>query len=149
MNIISLTCLLHTSSQLLHYSQFLILIKMSASRSISYSHAEDQHLCRVYLDISQNPIVGINQTKDKFWKRIAIAYHAIEPFASQERPLRSLESRMGAILKATSFFRACVNQIENRNPSGASEQDIVSTYYYCSYLIVCIHILLSDMYFFV
>ena len=45
----------------------------------------------------------------------------------QRRPKRSLQTRMTSILSAVSKLRGCVNQIENKNPSGASEEDIVST----------------------
>ncbi|KAL4589024.1 hypothetical protein LXL04_001926 [Taraxacum kok-saghyz] len=98
---------------------------MSTNRSSSYSHIEDQQLCHVYIDVSQNPIIGKNQSRDKLWMRIETQYHADEPFKNQPRPRRSLESRMGIILKAISKLRGCVNQIVNKNPSGASEQDII------------------------
>uniref|UniRef100_A0A803Q684 No apical meristem-associated C-terminal domain-containing protein n=1 Tax=Cannabis sativa TaxID=3483 RepID=A0A803Q684_CANSA len=99
---------------------------MSSIRTLSYSLEEDIHLCRVYLDISQNPIIGINQSKDQFWARVEAEYHLPEMFMTQRRPRRSLQSRMTTILAAVSKFRGCINQIENKNPSGASEQDIIN-----------------------
>ena len=36
---------------------------------------------------------------------------------------------MQSILAAIGKLRGCVQQIENQNPSGASEQDIVNLYY--------------------
>lgn len=98
------------------------------SRSKSYSIEEDMHLCHVYLDVSQDPIIGINQKGDQFWNRVYIEYEKSEIFHSQPRPKRSLQTRMTTILSAVSKLRGCVNQIENKNPSGASEQDIVSIY---------------------
>ncbi|CDY11698.1 BnaC06g13060D [Brassica napus] len=35
---------------------------------------------------------------------------------------------MTTILSAVSKLRGCINQIENKNPSGASEHDILSIY---------------------
>ena len=98
---------------------------MTSIRTSSYSIQEDVRLCQVYLDISQNPIIGINQSKDQFWARGESAYHSRE-FSSQPRPRRSLQTRMTTILAAVSKLRGCINQIENQNPSGASQEDIVS-----------------------
>ena len=50
-------------------------------------------------------------------------------FTTQVRPRRSLQKRMQSILVAIGKLRGCVRQIENQNPSGAFEQDIVSLYY--------------------
>ena len=100
---------------------------MSSSRSLSYSIQEDIQLCHVYLDVSQNSIIRINQSGDQLWTRVEAEYHKSDPFRLQRRPKRSLQTRMTSILSAVSKLRGCVNQIENKNPSGASEEDIVST----------------------
>ena len=100
---------------------------MTSSRGPTYTVQEDMHLCHIYLDISQNPIIGISQKKDQFWARIEADYHSNG--IHKVRPRRSLESRTATILKAVSKLRGCVNQIENKNLSGASEQDIVSIYF--------------------
>ncbi|CDY31790.1 BnaC01g27460D [Brassica napus] len=97
---------------------------MTSIRSSSYSIEEDMHLCHVYLDVSQNPIIGINQSKDQFWARVENEYQKSEIFNRQPRPRRSLQTRMTTILSAVSKLRGCVNKIENKNPRGASEQDI-------------------------
>lgn len=102
----------------------------SNSRKASYSVAEDVHLCHVYLDISQNPIIGINQSKDRFWTRVEEEYHSNTQFVNPHRPKRSLQKRMQTITSAISKLKGCIRQIENLNPSGASEQDIVSSYHY-------------------
>ena len=100
---------------------------MTSSRGPTYTVQEDMHLCHIYLDISQNPIIGISQKKDQFWARIETEYHSNG--IQKVRPRRSLETRMATILSAVSKLRGCINQIENKNPSGASDQDIVSIYF--------------------
>ncbi|GAY49687.1 NAM-associated domain-containing protein [Citrus sinensis] len=96
-------------------------------RSTSYTHEEDIHLCHIYLDISQNPIVGINQSRDAFWSRVEIEYNNSKlEFTTQVRPRISLQKQMQSILAAIGKLRGCVQQIENQNPSGASEQDILN-----------------------
>ncbi|XP_062081137.1 uncharacterized protein LOC133785939 [Humulus lupulus] len=82
---------------------------MTLIRTFSYSIEEDVHLCHKYLDISQNPIIGINQSKDQMWARVELAYHSVQ-FSSQPRPRRSLQTRMTTILAAVSKLRGCLNQ---------------------------------------
>lgn len=98
----------------------------SSFRSSSYSKEEDKHLCQVYLHVSQNPIIGINQSKDQFWQRISDEYHSDANVVTTSRPIGSLRKRMTLILGACSKFKACIRQVELLNPSGASEKDIVS-----------------------
>ncbi|KAL5566406.1 hypothetical protein UlMin_029570 [Ulmus minor] len=99
----------------------------SQHRSSSYTNEEDLHLCHVYLDISQNSIVGINQSKDEFWAIIEYDYNnsQLEFTITQPRPKRLLQCRVQVILTAVGKLRGCVQQVENLNPSGASEQDIM------------------------
>nr|GMD16885.1 glutathione S-transferase T3-like [Ipomoea batatas] len=95
------------------------------TRTASYSIEEDQLLCRVYCDIGQDPTIGKNQPKQDFWTRIGLDYHQLLPANNTNiRPWRSLQTRMLNILTAASKLRGCIRQIENMNPSGASEQDI-------------------------
>lgn len=43
-----------------------------------------------------------------------------------ERTKKSIQSRVAAIQKAAKKLHACIKQCENRRPSGASNDDIVS-----------------------
>ncbi|XP_031258089.1 uncharacterized protein LOC116116137 [Pistacia vera] len=84
------------------------------------------HLCHIYLDVSQNPILGINQSSDQSWSRVELDYNSSKPvFLTQVQNKRSLHCRMQPIFKAIGKLRECIRQIENMNPSGASEQDIM------------------------
>ena len=85
---------------------------MTSIRSLSYSIEEDMHLCHVYLDVSQNPITRINQSKDQFWPRVENEYKKSEIFNHQPRPRRSLQHRMTTILYAISKMKGCVNKIK-------------------------------------
>ncbi|XP_019085435.1 PREDICTED: uncharacterized protein LOC109126380 [Camelina sativa] len=40
---------------------------MEKNRGLSFSQQEDEFLCRVYLEISQDPIVSNNQALRKLW----------------------------------------------------------------------------------
>ncbi|XP_062104521.1 uncharacterized protein LOC133815729 [Humulus lupulus] len=100
---------------------------MSSSRTASYSLEEDMHLCHVYIDIFQDPIIGRNQSGNSFWARVESEYHKNEKFSNQPRPRRSLQTRMTTIIGAVAKLRGFINQIQNKNPSGASQEDIKFT----------------------
>ena len=74
--------------------------------------------------------MGINQSKDQFWSRVKTEYEKSDIFSHQPRPRKYLQNRTTTIISAVFKLRGCVNQIENKNPSGASEQDIVTIYYF-------------------
>lgn len=95
-------------------------------RSSSYCAAEDVLLCQVYLEISQDPVVGRYQSQDQFWSRVEEAYNKNKPENWTPRNKRSVGSRMSTITSEVKKLNGCVRQIENMNPSGASNHDIVS-----------------------
>ncbi|KAK3192958.1 hypothetical protein Dsin_024268 [Dipteronia sinensis] len=99
----------------------------STIRSASYSNEEDQLLCHIYLNVSQNQNIGTNQSSLQFWSRIETEYHKAKPeHIAQVRPKRSLQSRMQVIMSAIRKLKGYVQQVENLKPSGASEQDILN-----------------------
>ncbi|XP_020250128.1 uncharacterized protein LOC109827528 [Asparagus officinalis] len=97
---------------------------MTSVQGKSFSNQEDQFLCLAWLEISQDPVSGTCQKKDKMWERITAVFH--EKVGDRQRSPKSLEYRMDAIKKAAKKFRGCVRQIERLNPSGASEIDILT-----------------------
>ena len=98
-----------------------------SSRGTAYLPTEDQLLCQIYIDISQDPITGRNQSGKRFWSRVEETYNESKQASWEQRTLRSLQSRMQTIEKATRKLNGCIRQVELYNPSGASEQDIVSS----------------------
>lgn len=97
------------------------------TQSSFYTPEEDKLLCQVYLHITQNPNIGINQSRDRIWSRIAHEYKKSRvTTAIQERPARSLQARMHIILPTITKLKSCVKQIENLNHSDASKDVILS-----------------------
>ncbi|PLW36266.1 hypothetical protein PCANC_19875 [Puccinia coronata f. sp. avenae] len=95
------------------------------TRQRNYSDCKDLQLCAIWLDITQDPIIGKNQTGDKFWNHITEKYMLAIP-----DPLRTpvgLKSRWCALQAAINKFSACVKQIEHRNQSGATNEDKLTT----------------------
>ncbi|KAA1095884.1 hypothetical protein PGTUg99_034917 [Puccinia graminis f. sp. tritici] len=71
--------------------------EVGTKRSASYSENEDVQLCRSWIAISEDPLVGTHQDGTTFWKR-----------------------------KPISKFRAFVNQVEQFGESGASAEDCLN-----------------------
>ncbi|KAH6768746.1 hypothetical protein C2S51_014082 [Perilla frutescens var. frutescens] len=96
------------------------------SRTSNFNPTEDKHLCRVYLDVSQDGIASNNQSKERFWSRITDNYHSqrSSPHIA-DRTQKSLQCCMQVMLKEVKKFNGCVQQIELLNPSGANEQTIL------------------------
>ncbi|KAK2638372.1 hypothetical protein Ddye_026171 [Dipteronia dyeriana] len=98
---------------------------MSTKRSSSYTNANDTHLFHIYLGFSQNPIIGIYQSKDMLWTRVVNDYNNSRPsFITELRNKRSLQCRMQTILTSMGKMRGCIRQIERLKTSGASEANI-------------------------
>lgn len=95
-------------------------------RTCGYSQEEDKLICLVYMQISQDPITGAYQTSDQFWSRVVETYENEKNANWSERSRRSIQARVQTIEKATKKLHACIRQCENRRPSGASNDDIVS-----------------------
>ena len=104
-------------------------------RSSSYNHDEDILLCRVYMEISQDPCVGVYQSSDRFWTRVEECYNKERPQEWEIRTKRSMQARIQAIEKAARALHGCIRKVENRHQSGASSEDIVSIK--CNYICNC------------
>ena len=75
----------------------------------------------------KNPIIGTNQSKQTFWKRVTSEYNKQKPDATmQDRTDRSCRCRMNVILPAINKFRGFVRQVEYSRPNGCAENNIVS-----------------------
>ncbi|KAI7992455.1 hypothetical protein LOK49_LG12G01281 [Camellia lanceoleosa] len=96
----------------------------SVLRGRAFLIEEDKNLCNAWLEISQDPVRGTNQKREKLRERISAKYHELLPsYNSGSRTTKSLQCRMALIMKAINKFRGCVRSVEHLNPSGASEID--------------------------
>ncbi|KAG8647596.1 glutathione S-transferase T3-like isoform X1 [Manihot esculenta] len=96
------------------------------ARSAGYSTNEDVLLCRIYLDILQDPIIGKQQSSQRFWSRVAEAYEVAKNEFWESRNARSLQCRMQVIVKAIRKLNGCYRQVENLHLSDASEQNLLN-----------------------
>ncbi|CAM0952604.1 unnamed protein product [Alopecurus aequalis] len=97
--------------------------KASASkRQKNFTKAEDLTLCDAYLEITTDPVIGIDQSRDCYWKRINAYFHANKTEDS-DRTLGSLQHRWAVINEQVSKFCACYAQVIARNQSGMTRDN--------------------------
>lgn len=61
----------------------------------NFSSEEEQQLCRSFLHVSQDPIVGNGQRTGAFWDRIGKHYQEHKPTGREDWSSRSLEMKSG------------------------------------------------------
>lgn len=91
-------------------------------RQKNFSKAEDLTLCDAYLAITQDPIIGVDQSRDCYWKRIHAYFHANKTEDS-DRTQGSLQHRWDFIKEHVSKFCACYAQVIARNQSGMTRDN--------------------------
>lgn len=75
-------------------------------RGAAFSMEEDKILCYAWLEISQDPVRGINKKRDKLWERIVAKFHEQRPSKyTGVRTSKSVQCRMGFIMKAINKYR--------------------------------------------
>ncbi|KZV43130.1 hypothetical protein F511_07945 [Dorcoceras hygrometricum] len=104
----------------------------SIARNASYSYQEDIHLCHVYLDISQDPIKGINQSQNQFCTRVKERYNnsrtsdmtevkiSAIPYADDDFKKVFMFDHVWSTMKDMEKFKASSNPL--RNPIQRSVQ---------------------------
>ncbi|KAG0531891.1 hypothetical protein BDA96_04G061300 [Sorghum bicolor] len=97
-------------------------VKGNKRRSKNFTIKEDEMLVSSWLNVSLDPVRGVNQSKDTYWKRIHNYFHSKKEFES-DCTQSSLMSRWSSILHDCNIFAGCVSKVEGRNQSGASVDD--------------------------
>ena len=99
-------------------------VKGSQKRSKNFSKDEDELLVSAWLNVSLDPVHGVDQSRSTYWKRIYDYFHINKTFDS-DRTQSSLMSRWSGILHDVNLYAGCVSKIEARNQSGLSIADKV------------------------
>ncbi|RXH83252.1 hypothetical protein DVH24_003750 [Malus domestica] len=68
----------------------------------NYSIEEDVALCRAYIMINEDPIIGNGQALTTFWKHVVVVFNKIMIDIGEERTPRSLKSRWYITINAKS-----------------------------------------------
>ncbi|KEH15532.1 no-apical-meristem-associated carboxy-terminal domain protein [Medicago truncatula] len=94
---------------------------------VRFQPKEDELLIQSWLNISKDPIVGIDQRGDSFWKRISEAYNNYRDKNFQERNPTSLKGRWHKRINlSVNKFVGCYKDAITLKKSGTSESDIIS-----------------------
>ncbi|XP_073019453.1 uncharacterized protein [Primulina eburnea] len=96
----------------------------SSKRGAAFSIEEDKLLVMAYLDVSQNLIIGINQSRDRLWSRVAATYN--EQLTAISRVDLAVD-HVWSLLKDQEKFRSSnailANFIPNRRNIDSSQSD--------------------------
>ncbi|KAL6647726.1 hypothetical protein ACP70R_015163 [Stipagrostis hirtigluma subsp. patula] len=98
--------------------------KIVAHRGSAFTKEEDGVLCSAFLNVSKDPITGVNQKQDGYYKRIYDYYSAHKPEGSVRSQI-SLQKRWASIQKCVTKFCACKSAVDRLNESGKNEYDRV------------------------
>jgi hypothetical protein len=111
-------------------------------RSKNFNIDEDKLQVSAWLNVSQDPIQGVNQAHNTYWGRIHQYFHA-KKFFDSDRSQVSLMNRWCDIQHDVNVFCGCLSRIEARNQSDASVDDKVyqhSSIYLFRKHVLCIKI---------
>ncbi|CAN1848445.1 hypothetical protein LINPERHAP1_LOCUS38931 [Linum perenne] len=92
------------------------------TRGASWKSIEDECLCRAYVQIYEDGIVGNGQTNLTFWQRVRIRFH--EQLTGANRTQESMESRMRTISKSCSAWKGALRKATSRQGSGTTQSDV-------------------------
>ncbi|XP_062200141.1 glutathione S-transferase T3-like [Phragmites australis] len=87
---------------------------------------EDELLVPAWLNMSQDPVVGTDQTKETYWGRIAKYFNTYRQPNMMPRSDKALVNHMKLITDAVTKFAVHVRKVEQLNPSGTNELDKVT-----------------------
>ncbi|OEL18071.1 hypothetical protein BAE44_0020909 [Dichanthelium oligosanthes] len=99
-------------------------VKKVAVRAKKFSVKEDELLCSACLNVTKDPIVGVNQPTGAYWASISSYFHEHKK-TTEDRNISSLQHRWGGIQHETSQFCSFYAQVERKKESGKSEDDKV------------------------
>jgi hypothetical protein len=101
-------------------------------RGRAYTTLEDSIICQSWISITQDPLIGTDQSGSQFWDRVYATFVTLIGYPT-DRTAGSLSSRFSTISKEVALFIAKLGNVVNRAASGTTEADKVSTY-------ICIYI---------
>ena len=91
----------------------------------NFSAEEERLLCRSFLHVSHDPIVGNGQCSTAFWERITKHFNQVKPRGSPLQPARSLEMKWGHIKHDVGKFCGAYKQVYDCKESGTSLDDVL------------------------
>ncbi|KAG0534049.1 hypothetical protein BDA96_04G245300 [Sorghum bicolor] len=96
--------------------------KNVSRRGTAFTKEEDLVVCSAFLNISKDPITGVNQTSGGYYKRMHDYFNEHKPEGSNRSQI-AIQHRWALIQKAMNKFCGHKAAIDRLNESGKNEQD--------------------------
>ncbi|XBH94458.1 hypothetical protein VPH35_085232 [Triticum aestivum] len=98
------------------------IVEAPKGRAGNYSTNDDKLLCHTYLQVSRDPSIGGDQSRDAYWGRMKEHFDA-HNLSGIDRSERSLRSRWSTINSDCQKCAAVQKAVDKINPSGTNEDD--------------------------
>ncbi|XBH95979.1 hypothetical protein VPH35_086455 [Triticum aestivum] len=98
------------------------IVDAPKGRAGNYTNADDILLCNTWLQVSRDPSVGGDQSRDAYWNRMKEHFDA-RNVSGIDRSNRSLRSRWSTINSDCQRWAACQKAVDKLTPSGTNEDD--------------------------
>ncbi|KAE8789951.1 Alternative oxidase 1a, mitochondrial [Hordeum vulgare] len=98
------------------------IVEAPKGRAGNYTTNDDKLLCNTWLQVSRDPSVGGDQSRDAYWGRMKEHFDA-QNVSGIDRSERSLRSRWSTINSDCQKWTAAQKAVDKLNPSGTNEDD--------------------------
>ncbi|KAE8767666.1 Alternative oxidase 1a, mitochondrial [Hordeum vulgare] len=98
------------------------IVNAPKGRAGNYTTNDDKLLCNTWLQVSRDPSVGGDQSRDAYWGRMK-EYFDAQNVSGIDRSERSLRSRWSTINSDCQKWAAAQKAVDKINPSGTNEDD--------------------------
>ncbi|XP_062217669.1 glutathione S-transferase T2-like [Phragmites australis] len=88
-----------------------------------WTDKEDELFVSAWLNVSQDPVVGTDQSKETYWGRITKYFNTYRKPSMMTRSDKALINHMKLITDAVTKFTVHYRKVEQLNPSGTNERD--------------------------
>ncbi|XBH98258.1 hypothetical protein VPH35_127798 [Triticum aestivum] len=98
------------------------IVDAPKGRAGNYTTNDDKLLCYTYLQVSRDPSIGGDQSRDAYWGQMKEHFDA-HNVSGVDRSERSLRSRWSTINSDCQKWAAAQKAVDKINPSGTNEDD--------------------------
>ncbi|KAE8792692.1 Alternative oxidase 1a, mitochondrial [Hordeum vulgare] len=98
------------------------IVAAPKGRAGNYTTNDDKLLCNTWLQVSRDPSIGGDQSRDAYWGRMK-EYVDAQNVSGVDRSERSLRSRWSTINSDCQKWAAAQKAVDKLNPSGTNEDD--------------------------
>ncbi|KAE8771973.1 Alternative oxidase 1a, mitochondrial [Hordeum vulgare] len=98
------------------------IVAAPKGRAGNYTTNDDKLLCNTWLQVSRDPSIGGEQSRDAYWGRMK-EYFDAQNVSGIDRSERSLRSRWSTINSDCQKWAAAQKAVDKLNPSGTNEDD--------------------------